>query len=155
MRSENDKAEVELAVFAEFIERSGLPILRGSERKGDATAGEPDIICTLESGARLAFELAEACAPEIAAMLTLARKSDAIAGLWGEDGSAETVQKKLRKSYYIDCPIELVLYTDGRTVLPDDVIKPKVARILQGGLGPFSRVWLLGSEVCDVIAFNG
>jgi hypothetical protein len=59
----------------------------------------------------------------------------------------------LEKKYQTKHPIELLCYTEGRLVIPDDVIIPTVQHIIElRGLGMFRRVWLLGEEACQIIS---
>ena len=144
MRSEAEKGELELIVFRKFAERSGLAVVAGSIVK--RCPPEPDILCTLASGESIAFELAEACAPEFAAAASEAtRKGVAVA--FGADVSVETLRKKLLKSYTSSHPIELLLYTNGLTALLDEHIAQDIAKLLCGRAQPFRRIWLMGDGV--------
>ena len=143
-RSEEDKGAIELAIFLKFVAMSGLEILPSSATK--RSPPEPDILCALASGEVLAFELAEACAPEFAEATSNAiNKGVSVA--WGADVSSATVLKKLAKSYVTAHPTELLLYTNGRTALPDEHICGDIAPLLHNGLGPFKRVWFMGDSV--------
>ena len=146
MRNEEDKAKLELNVFAKFSEAAGISVKRDSVRKGDADSGEPDICCEMEEGI-VYFELTEACAPEFAAAITRSLKTGKSEFVRGGDVSIDTIRKKLRKNYEVADPIELILYVAGRTVLPDDVLVPQLKPFLSNGLGPFRRVYLFGDEV--------
>jgi hypothetical protein len=149
MTREHEKVALELAIFASFANRMNL----GAEdvRNGDATKGEPDILCTLQGEGEVAYELAEACAPEFAEAETRARKDkDSVAFAWGNDVSEVTIRNKLQKTYCVQRPLDLLLYTNGRTALPDDVITDKIIPLLAKGLGPFRRVWFMGDEVVEL-----
>jgi hypothetical protein len=152
MSTESQKAIVELAVFREFAAKSGLALDPGSERKGIAALGEPDVLCTV-AGESVAFELAEACAPEFAAAVSAAVRAEGkVAVAWGDDGSHVTLRKKLGKHYTVKCPLHLLLYVNGLTALPDEMIIERLQPELVHGLGPFSCVWLLGARVHKVAA---
>jgi hypothetical protein len=146
VRNEEEKAQIEIKVFSDFICAANIDVDPNSIRKGNAAAGEPDIYCEIE-GSPVYFELTEACAPDFAATITKSRKAVEPKATWGGDVSVQTVQKKLGKTYNVSTPIELLLYTAGRTVLPDDVIAAQVEPILANGLGSFRRVWLFGDHV--------
>jgi len=152
MSSEQEKGLVELKVFASFANRSGIPIVPGSAQKREPP--EPDILCELETGEALAFELAEACAPEFAAAQTTAVRDGVSSAVWGEDVSVATLRKKLSKAYPVACDVELLLYTNGRTVLADDTIQAKLEPILQDGIGQYKRVWFFGDDL-HVLAQGG
>lgn len=148
MRAEADKAPDDLAVFAAFVQRAALPVVPGSAKK--RLPPEPDILCRFHSGEAVAFELTEACAPEFAEAGTKASKErKGVAFAWGNDVSEKTIAKKLRQTYEVNGPVELLLYTNGRTALPDEVIKAKIEPLLREGLGQFRRVWFMGDEISD------
>jgi len=150
MRTEDDKARVEIAVFREFADRRQIPVVPGSIQKGDANRGEPDILCELESGGFLAFELTEACAPEFAASQTRARKTG-VDFAWGNDVSDETVRKKIRKTYRTNRPVELLIFTNARTALPEDVIVARIELVMnEEGLGQFERIWLMANHIIEL-----
>lgn len=151
MSTEGDKAIVELAVFREFVLAAGLDVAHDSERKGNATLGEPDVLCTL-NGKPVGFELAESCAPEFAAEASAATRSptgvsDAV---WGDDVSDVTLRKKLNKRYSVECPVHLLFYARGFTGLPDSVIIDRLRPVLAAGLGPFRSLWFFGERAQQV-----
>lgn len=149
MRGEDEKAETELRVFKEFAEKSSVGLVAGTAVKTNPNEGKPDICCRLEEGV-VYFELAEACAPEIAKAITQASKQKEPIGVWGDDVSNSTIKKKLNKKYLVSEPVELLLYTAGRTALPDDVIIARAKQVLSSGLGQFRRIWLLGDNVHEL-----
>lgn len=150
MRGEKEKAIVELAVFEEFAEKASLDLVAGSAAKTNPDEGKPDIFCKLKEGV-VYFELAEACAPEFAkAFAQASKKPEESIVVSGDDVSNKTVRNKLRKGYSISEPVELLLYTAGRTALPDDVIIARLEPVLSNGLGQFRRIWLLGNNVHEL-----
>jgi hypothetical protein len=73
--------------------------------------------------------------------------------MWTADPTAAVIRNKLAKTYQTTHPIELLCYTDGRLVTPDDAIIPTIREIIEAhGFGMFQRVWLLGEESCQVIS---
>jgi hypothetical protein len=152
VRNETDKAKVEIAVFYDFVNAANIDIHENTVRKGEADLGQPDIFCEMEEGG-VYFELTEACAPEFAAAITRSLKSEKPEAVWGADVSKETIRNKLKKNYSVSVPIELILYTAGKTALSDDVIAAKLEPVLSNGMGPFRRVWLYGNGV-QVLASN-
>lgn len=145
MRNEEDKAKIEIKVFEEFTRSAGLSVKEGSIRKGDPNIGEPDICCEIDEKTCY-FELAEACAPEIAAAITRSIKTEEPEYIRAKDASRETIKKKLQKTYEVVSSVELVLYIADKTVLPDDVIAEKIEPSLFRGLGPFSKIWLFSNK---------
>lgn len=110
----------------------------------------PDIFCTMRSGERVAFELVEICAEDIATTQSKLREGGS-AVFSTADPTAAILRRKLHKTYETDRPIELLCYTSARTVSADDQIIAE-ARSWAGSLeGPFRRVWLLGEkDVYDI-----
>lgn len=146
MRNENDKAKIELKVFAEFASQANIGIDISSAKKGDSNKHEPDISCEMVEG-QVYFELAEAVAPELATEITRIGKGSLPTPVWCDDVSTQTVSNKLKKLYAVSKPIELLIYTGERTTLPDDIIAAKLQLILSNGLGRFRRVWLFGDSI--------
>jgi hypothetical protein len=152
MSTEKSKGLIELKVFSAFADRCGLPIVPGSAEKREPP--EPDILCKLQTGETLAFELAEACAPEFAAAISSALQGHPHSAVWGDDVSEATIQKKLSNTYPVDCQVELLLYANGRTIMPDDFILGKIEPIVRHGCGQYRRIWFLGEGV-HVVAQRG
>ena len=143
---ESRKAEQELAEFRRFAIAASLPISAGSERNGDASKGEPDIICIL-NGMAAGFELTAACAPEFAASATAASRSPfGVSAAFGEDVTAVTLLKKLKKKYPVPHPVHLLIYR-GLTALTDGMIIDRLKPELSNGLGQFSKIWFHGDSV--------
>jgi hypothetical protein len=136
MRTEQDKGDVEVKIFLEFLERSKLPIDPASVQK--RPLGEPDILCTHTQEGYVAFELAELCSPEIAKAKSEANEKP-IQVFWVADPSLRIVRKKL--------PRELLIYSIGRLITPDDVVIPTIKPFIESSATEFRRVWLLGDDV--------
>jgi hypothetical protein len=59
---------------------------------------------------------------------------------------------KLGKNYQAGRPVDLLAYTDGSLVSPDDQIIAELEHLIQmHGRGPFRRIWLLGEKICREI----
>ncbi|WP_341904298.1 hypothetical protein [Polaromonas sp. YR568] len=144
MGTEQQKAAVELTVFREFIFKAGISIDPESVSKPGAQS-EPDIFCTLISGEQVAYELVEICSSDIAATLSKLRTGGSTA-LATSDPTEKTLRQKLHKTYRTTLPIELLCYTNGRTVSPDDLILGEAQRWASAIDGPFRKVWLLGEK---------
>ena len=149
MTSEYEKGLVELSIFRQFAEQAALKIIDGSPKKSDPNKGKPDIFCLFEEGP-VYFELTEACAPAfVAAVSNGSNKTDSPTKRH-TDVSEETVQKKLEKIYRVAAPIELLIYTAGRTALSDEAIISKIMPVLKNGPGPFRRIWLFGEKISQL-----
>ena len=145
MSSEADKAQVELRVFAAFVELANLPIPASSVEK--RYPPEPDLLCVHATEGKVAFELVELCDPNLARALADPRpRRDGVEYLRTSDPSWAVVLKKLRKSYATDCPVELLCYTDGRIITPADVIRPTLEPLLGSHRHTFSRAWLMAKR---------
>jgi hypothetical protein len=140
MASELVKGETEVAVFLRFLEASHLPIDPNSVEK--RSPPEPDLLCTYQSERAVAFELVEMCDSRLAS--SIATASDGY--LRVSDPSANIISKKLRKKYETNAPIELLCYTAGRIVTPDNVILPTIKPYLRSWRHTFRRAWLLGRK---------
>jgi len=64
------------------------------------------------------FELTKACAEEVAEMVGVGLKKREAMGTWCNDTSEFTVRDKLDNTYEVSEPVELLVYTQGQTVLP-------------------------------------
>ena len=109
---------------------------------------EPDLVCEDESGCRVAFELVSLVDEGLAKVIAAGSKArqDAFST---SDPSATIIRNKLNKKYITNAKsIELLIYTDGRIVTPDDAI---IATILPWfdavAQNPFKRVWFMGERV--------
>ena len=148
MSTEATKGLGEIEAFRLFIVRSQTPIDPLSVEKRNPP--EPDILCRHATDGVVAFELAILCDAEIAKVIAAGSKArtDAFST---SDPSAEIVRKKLKKSYETDHPIELLVYSDGRLITPDDVIIPTITPILESRKGPYQRAWFMGEKTTCLI----
>lgn len=144
MGTEQKKAEVELTAFQEFISKSGISVNPTSVCKSGAQS-EPDIFCTLNTGEEVAYELVEICSSDIAAALSKLKKGGTSA-LSTSDPTERTIRQKLHKTYRTARPIELLCYTNGRTVSPDDLILRELQLWANAIDSSFRRIWLLGEK---------
>ena len=144
MSTEKEKEKIELAVFKEFIIKAGISVDLKSITK-PCTESEPDIFCTLSSGEQIAYELVEICSSDIAATLSKLQKGGTVC-LPTSDPTERALRQKLHKTYRTARPIELLCYTDGRTVSPDDLILSEAQLWANAIDGPFRKVWFLGEK---------
>ena len=150
MGDEEQKSRVELGVFHQFVRDSGLAVIEGTVEK--RLPPEPDILCELQGEGEVHFELAEACAPEFAELRSRSSGDGAFA--WGADVTADTLKKKLGKRYDVSGPVELLIFTNAATALPDDVLIPRLRPVVESGIGQFRRVWLFGDAVHELATCN-
>ena len=151
MTSEQKKASREKQVFIEFINASRLPIdLATVENRSPP---EPDILCRHEKEGLTAFELVELCERQLAWSIkkSIQAKSVNAFSSWSSDPCKEIILEKMSKSYQTQYPIELLCYTDGRVINPDEAIIETIRDSIgmtEGG--KFRRVWLLGDDAAKV-----
>jgi hypothetical protein len=149
MATEQRKAEIEIAIFREFVNQTGLAIEPKSTIK--CSPPEPDILCLHEEEGYVAFELMEICDSGLAKAIA---KEGEGSFLWTSDPTPKVLKKKLSRQYRTNYPVELLLYTNGRVVTPDNVIIPTIKRMIGRSENQFRRVWFLGRKgvhlVCDL-----
>ncbi len=141
---ETEKAHRELRAFHDFADRSALLIDPELVEKRDPP--EPDILCRHLLEGWTAFELADLCDANIASRLNRT-DGPVVEVFMTSDPSLAIVQKKLSKEYRSAHPVELLVYSTGRIITPDDVIVPTIrpyveshpetvqARVVQRRLG--------------------
>ncbi|MCA3268791.1 MAG: hypothetical protein INF44_00415 [Thalassospira sp.] len=137
---EQQKKALKREAFQKFLESRGLPCCEHLIENTEPPA--PDILYKAPSG-YIAFELFEVCSPNIAAAQLYDGVSKYIPA-W--DTYEETLRKKLKKLYASDYPIELLAYTRGMTVSPDDVIIENMLIYIHSANVRFSKVWLMGER---------
>lgn len=139
-RSEARKGLEEIEALRRFIARSGAAIDPSSIEKRNPP--EPDLLCQGTDGP-VAFEVANLCDGEIAKVIAAGARArtDAFSTA---DPSAAAVRNKLKRTYTTSHPVELLVYTDGRLITPDDVIIPTIKPILESLTGPYRRAWFMG-----------
>ena len=145
MGTEQDKSVIELSVFDEFIHKSGLPINPASIQKNSGQS-EPDITCELVGDGFVTFELVEICDSELAEKLAFMHSGGELSPNSYNDPSHKIICNKLGKSYRTNLPIELLCYTSGRVVPPDDMLLAEIRSACDKSRGQFRRVWLLGEK---------
>ena len=112
---------------------------------------EPDLLCIHVHRGPVAFELVSLVDPEIAKVFAAGPKAR-IEAFLTSDSSERIVRKKLEKTYTTNAPgIELLVYTDGRTILPDDGIIPTLMPLFGAHSHPFKRIWFMGEhQTCQL-----
>lgn len=145
----NRKQLEEQAVFRRFAERLG----QGPDwiEVASRPEPEPDLLCCHATRGPIAFELVSLTDPEIARVLAAgprARK-DAFSTA---DPSERIVRAKLKKCYETSTrEIDLLIYTDGRLITPDDVVIPTILPWLDATSHPFRSIWFMGEHECRLL----
>jgi hypothetical protein len=145
----NRKQQIEQTAFAAFARRMGTTSKWASVESRPEP--EPDLLCTTTDGLKIAFELVSLTDPLIAQVMAAGpnARTDAFAT---EDPSPRIVRKKLSRAYRTWAAwIELLIFTDGQIITPDDVIVPTILPIIQDTAHPFEVVWFMGNETVQRI----
>ncbi len=147
MGTEQEKGLVELPVFKEFITKSGLSVIPESIVKC-IKERSPDITCELIDNGPVAFELVEICNSEIAEKISYVRSGGKFETLTVDNPARMIVCKKFRKDYLTDLPLELLCYTNGRTIATDDMLADEILSAITSYPSHirFRRIWLLGEK---------
>lgn len=140
---EEAKARCERDVFAEFVDVARLPVVPGSVQ--NRPTPEPDILCELAGGEKVAFELVQLVDPDLAASLARDIAAGTSTAVWYADPTLDRVREKTRKKRYVTAhPMELLVYGDD-LMLPYDVWLPKFEKDLKDLLdgSAFRRLWVV------------
>ena len=145
---DEEKAARERLVFRAFLDKSGLLIDAATVESRPPP--EPDIYCVHRDDGPAVFELVELRDSDLAKLTSrLTKSGGGVAGLWTSDPTPDIFRSKLGKTYQAGVPVDLLVYTDGALVTPDDVILPNLERLIDAhGRGPFRRIFLMGEKIC-------
>lgn len=108
---------------------------------------EPDLLCINVEGENIAFEVVRLVDPNIAEVEACGLKARKTVFATA-DPSKEIIYRKLHKKYVTKAKhIELLVYTDGRLITPDDAIltaiKPWFDAVIDH---PFHKIWFMGEQ---------
>lgn len=147
MSMQTEKQLNEQQAFARFVGRLGTA--QHWESVSSRPEPEPDLLCIHAEYGAIAFELVSLTDSNIARIQAAGAKA------WDEtfstaDPSERIIRKKLGRAYKTSSQhIELLIYTDGQIITPDDVIIPTVRPLLEEIKHPFKYVWFMGErETC-------
>lgn len=136
------KQQNEQCAFARFVERLGTQnewVSISSQPEP-----EPDLLCIHTKHGAIAFELVSLTDPHIAEVQASGPKAFHRA-FYTSDPSERIVRNKLRKNYSTKAShIELLIYTDGQIITPEDAVIPIVLPWFDAISHPFKRVWFMG-----------
>lgn len=158
--SKQEQQKLERKVFLEFVRKSGLDIDEKTLKSREPP--EPDLRCLVRRDDYVAFELKEICDEEVAKWTADLFKNpppddaDEAPFKWLRDFSTSSndIAKWLKKhfsnknKYQTDCPMELLLYVDGRTSYPDENILADIEDNSELLTHIFGKVWFMGEKVC-------
>lgn len=132
----------EQAAFARFIARLGTN--SDWTEVSSRPEPEPDLLCTHVTDGPIAFELVSLTDPSIAQIQAAGARART-AALSTTDPSERIIRSKLHKTYKTGAPyIELLVYTDGQIITPDDAIVPTMLPWFDAVRHPFRRIWFMG-----------
>ena len=153
MGTETEKSRREMRVFQAFVERSGLPVVAGSAES--RSPPEPDILCEVDGQGRVAFELKENCAPELARVGAASEKAEVGGVVYTRvvDPTRRIARKAKTRSYEGGHPVELLVYADGRVVTTPQVSMEHLRNVFGPGRHPYRRVWFMAfhDDVCECV----
>lgn len=153
MTREDRKANYERRVFERFLDGSGLPVKRSSIIKGRAASNEPDLIGELISDERVGFELGRLVDPTLAKAMNRWKLRDS-EYIRTSDPSRAIARKKIKQTYSVPFPVELVLYKENPIITPDSVIIQTIRPICHIR-HKYRRVWFMGTPWrCSMSAAN-
>jgi hypothetical protein len=138
------KQKNEQAAFERFVNRLG----QKSEWREVTSRPEPepDLLCFHIHNGLVAFELVSLTDPKIAKVQAAGSEAHEVA-FFTSDPSERIVRNKLHKSYATSAShIELLIYTDGQVITPDDVIVPTIQPWFDAIDHPFKRIWFVGEQ---------
>ena len=144
VRQENPgtKQQNEQSAFTRFVGRLGTENEWVSI--SSRPAPEPDLLCIHVKDGAIAFELVSLTDPFIAKVQAAGAK--AVQNAFStSDPSERIIRNKLHKKYSTEASrIELLIYTDGQIITPDDAVIPTVLPWFDAISHPFKRVWFMG-----------
>jgi len=136
------KQQKEQSAFARFVGRLGTQNEWVSI--SSRPVPEPDLLCIHAKDGAIAFELVSLTDPVIAEVQAAGVKAFQNS-FSTSDPSEWIVRNKLHKSYSTNAShIELLIYTDGQIITPDDAVIPTVLPWFDAISHPFKRVWFMG-----------
>ncbi len=136
------KQQNEQAAFARFVGRLGTQNVWASI--SSRPEPEPDLLCIHETDGPIAFELVSLTDPVLAEVQAAGAKAFQNA-FSTSDPSERIVRNKLHKTYSTNAHhIELLIYTDGQIITPDDAVIPTILPWFDAVSHPFKRVWFMG-----------
>jgi hypothetical protein len=147
MATEHEKGKIELEVFNRFAKVAGLNVT--SVEKQLPEGGIPDLKCIIDNEI-VYFELAEACSEDIAKALATAEDKNDPIYVEIRNYSTDIYKKKIRKTYSVSEPVELLIYNAGRSILPDEVILENMQRSARYDKGQFRKIWYFGEHAEEI-----
>ena len=138
------KQRNEQAAFIRFAERLGQRM--NWYEVVSCPEPEPDLLCAHDQLGPIAFELVSLTDPEVAKRQAVG--SHAYSTAFSTcDPSERIIRNKLHKSYATTAShIELLIYTDGQIITPDDVIISYIQPWFDAIDHQFQRIWFMGEK---------
>jgi hypothetical protein len=134
------KAARERETFARFAAIASLHVIADSIESREPR--EPDILCSLSDGNRVAFELVDLVDQDWARNRSL----PGLTGVWVGDATGERIRDKLTdREYSTPFPMELVAHDSSGLLLPKDVWNPMWSSEIMAlrARSRFRRVWVV------------
>lgn len=142
MSNKEKKQQNEISAFHRFVAKLG----QSDEwvEVENRPEPEPDLLCLNNIDGRRAFELVSLTDESIAILLATGKKENN-EPFSTADPSERIIRAKLNKKYQTSVlRIDLLIYTDGRIITPDDVIIPTIKPLFDDIAHPFYAIWFMG-----------
>ena len=145
MIREAQKTAYERGVFETFLDRARLDVNRGSILSGNPAIKEPDLLCEYTNGDKVGFELGRLTDPNLAQVVNRwePRNGEYVRT---SDPSGAIAKRKIKKTYSVPYPVELLLYKENPIITPDNVILPTIRPVCHMK-HKYRRVWFMGDSV--------
>ncbi len=138
------KQRSEQAAFLELIARLGEASCWGEIRS--PAPPHPDLHCDHRTRGLIAVEVARLVDQSIAELQSAGTKARQTA-FSTSDPTARIIKKKLSRKFETTASrIELLIYTTGQIITPDDSILATIGPLLDAGSHPFAEVWFMGER---------
>lgn len=145
MTREDQKAAYEREVLERFLDFSGLEVIRDSIVNGNATQNEPDLLCEYINGERVGFELGRLIDPNLAQAVNRWEPKNG-EYIRTSDPSGAIAQRKIKQTYSVSFPVELLLYKENPIITPDNIILLTIRPVCRMN-HQYRRVWFMGDSV--------
>lgn len=149
----------EINVFHEFAKACPLPLVADSAQ--NRPEPEPDILCGLATGEKVAFELGQA---EDVTTYENGKGESYVASIQKKEADGgpsfsmvspnivKLVVKKLKKTYKSNHPIHLIVWSTTASAPEVDFWKDEFIRIMRSnGMGAFRRIWVFGYAESEIV----
>lgn len=145
MKREEGKEQYEKDILMRFLNQVESQIEIDSIRHGDHIKNEPDFLCGEGLDDSVAFELGRLTSSTLKAVQH-SRDPEPYGYLRSNDYAIKTTRKKLKRQYSVTCPVELLLYVESPTTLPESYMFERIESMAKSINHCYREVWFMGNE---------